>query len=273
MQIKNILNILPLVLWQTLFLFIPCVSLFYNYFYINKLVEITTWLISNNYFRILFNTFKMSFFVSIICLVIAYTIAYCISQQNKKIKKICLFIFFIPFITNFLLHMLSLMNLFYKTGLINAIYNSFPTLLSSNRLLYSKFLTYIGYIYCYLPYMFIPLYNSLLKFDISLYKASTDLGASFWQTIFRVLIPNTKNAIITSFFLVFVSSSGEFIINEILGGDKNMQAGSIISFTILSGNLIPYSIVMILFFILILIILFPLLYQFLMLVIYYMKKI
>jgi spermidine/putrescine transport system permease protein len=271
MQIKNILNILPLLIWQITFLIIPCILIFYNYFYINKVIEITSWLIQNNFFKILLYTFKISFFVSCICLIIAYIIAYCISKQKNKIKNFFLFIFFIPFVSNFLLHMLSLMNLFYKTGYLSFIYSLFPNL-HSGSFLYSAFLVYIGYIYCYLPYMFIPLYNALSKFDITLLKASTDLGANFLQTIFRILIPNTKNAIFTSFFLVFISSSGEFIINEILGGNKNMQIGSVISYTILSGNLIQYSIIMILYFIISLIVLLPILYQFLTLIIHYMKK-
>lgn len=273
MKINKIFNILPLILWQTIFLVIPFFLLFYNYFVFNTFFEITNWLIQNNYFKILLYTFKTSFFVSSICVIISYIIAHCISQQNKFIQKCCLFIFFIPFISNFLIHMLSLINLFYKTGIISIIYNLFPHLFKENNFLYSELLVYIGYVYCYLPYTFIPLYNTLSKFDIALLKASADLGATFWQTIFKILIPNTKKAIITSFFLVFVAVSGEFIISEILGGDKYIHAGSIISYTLLSGNLIQNSIIMIFFFILSLIILLPFVYQFLLLIIYYMKKI
>ena len=272
MKINKIYNIIPLILWQILFLFIPFFLLFYNHFSFNKFFQITQWLIQNNYFKILFYTFKIGFYVSFISIIIAYIIAHCISQQTKFIQKICLFIFFIPFISSFLIHMLSLMNLFYKTGIISFIYNLFPIFIKQDSLLYSEFLTYIGYIYCYLPYTFIPLYTALSKFDNALLKASADLGATFWQTIFKVLIPNTKKAIMTSFFLVFISASGEFIISEILGGDKQIHAGSIISYTLLSGNLVQYSIIMIFFFIITLIILLPILYQFLLLIIYYMKK-
>ncbi len=272
MKINKIFNILPLLSWQILFLLTPLFLLFYNYIAFNKIYEITLWLIQNNYFKILYCTFKTAFIVSLICLVLSYIIAHSITQQNKFIQKLCLFIFFIPFISNFLIHILSLMNLFYKTGIISFIYQIFPFWFKQSYLLYSQFLVYIGYIYCYLPYAFIPLYNALSKFNIGLLKASADLGATFWQTIFKILIPNTKKAIMTSFFLVFIASSGEFIITEILGGDKYMHAGSAISYTLLSGNLVQYSIVMILFFIISLIAILPILYNFLLFIIYNMKK-
>ncbi len=272
MKKNRILNILPLILWQILFLFIPFFLLFYNYLSFKRIFEITNWLIQNSYFKILFYTFQTSLIVSFACLMISYIIAHCIAQQNKFIQKFCLFIFFIPFISSFLIHMLSLMNLFYKTGIISFLYEICPFLFKQNNILYSQSLVYIGYIYCYLPYTFIPIYNAVSKFDQALLKASADLGASFWQSIFKILIPNTKKAIITSFFLAFVSISGEFIISEILGGDKYMHAGSIISYTLLSGNLIEHSIIMILFFIILLILLIPILYKLLILIIYYMSK-
>jgi spermidine/putrescine transport system permease protein len=272
MKKNRILNILPLISWQILFLLTPFFLLFYNYFSFKSIYNTTLWLIQNNYFKILYHTFKTAFFVSCICLTISYLIAHCITQQNKFVQKFCLFMFFIPFLSSFLIHMLSLMNLFYKTGIISFIYELFPFWLKQDNLLYSQFLVYLGYIYCYLPYSFIPLYNSLSKFNVALLKASADLGATFWQTIFKILIPNTKKAIINSFFLVFVAASGEFIITEILGGDKYMHAGSIISYTLLSGNLVQYSIIMILFFIISLITILPILYHFLLFVIYYMQK-
>lgn len=273
MKINKLINILPLIIWQIVFLLIPFLLLFYKYIAINKILEITLWLIQNNYFNILLYTFKNAFFISCISLLIGYTIAYCINEQNKIIQKISLFLFFIPFITSFLIHILSLMNLFYKNSILSFIYSYFYLFFDQKDILYSEFLTQIGYIYCYLPYMFIPLYNSLSKFNVNLLKASADLGGTFWYTMIKILIPNTKKAITTGFFLVFISASGEFIINEILGGDKYMQAGSIISYTLLSGNLIEYSIIMILYFIISLIISIPILYQFLSFIIYYMKKI
>lgn len=269
---KKTLYPLPLILFQIIFLIIPFILLFRNNTNISKIIDIGYWLIQNNYFNILFYTFKTSFLISIVCLIISYCIAYCMASQKKNIKNICIFLFFIPFISNFLMHILSIINLFYKKSSISFIYNLNFLSIKQENLLYSQFLMYIGYIYCFLPYSFIPIYNAIEKFDKTLYKASADLGATFWQTIFKIVIPNTKKAIITSFFLVFIASSGEFIISEILGGDKYMHAGSIISYSLLNGNLTQYSIVMILFFVFSLILLLPLLYQFILIAIHFLKK-
>lgn len=273
-EFKKKVTILPLLIWQMLFFFLPLVFLFYKHFSIYNFYSITQWLISNNFLKIIFNTLKCSLLISLLSIFIGYILAYCIVRQSPTIQKICLFLFFIPFISSFLIHMLSLINLFYQTSIINTILKSFSiTYFQTGKLLYSDFLVSLGYVYCYIPYAFIPLYNSLSKFNLQLLEASADLGATFFRSVLKVLIPNTKNAILTSFFLVYISASGEFIIPEILGGDKYMHIGSAISYTLLSANLIEYSVVMIILFIFSLIISSFIFYNLLSYVIYYLKKI
>lgn len=267
---KKIFNILPLLVIQIIFIILPLFFLFYNYYQSNSFFEISSWLIQNNFFNILFYTYKTSLTVAFITLIFAYTIAYCILQQNKTMRSILLLLLLIPSISSFLIHMLSIMNLFYNNE--NSIFSYLLFFLNKKNVLYSEAIIYIGYIYCYLPYMFIPIYNTLSKFNKSLLQASCDLGATFWQTIFKILIPNTKQAILNGFFLVFISSSGEFIINEILGGDKKMQVGSIICQTLLTGSMTSYSIIIIFYYIISLILLLPLIYLIINFIILYIKK-
>ena len=83
--------------------------------------------------------------------------------------------------------------------------------------------------YCYLPFMILPLFSSIEKFDLSLIEASLDLGASIKQTFLKIIFPLTLPGVRTGFFLVFVPAFGEFVIPMLLGGDKNMFVGSVIS--------------------------------------------
>lgn len=270
LKMKKIANITPLIFLQIFFIILPLFFLFYHFYDKNSFFPITSWLIQNNFFNILIYTYKTAIIVSFITLIISYTIAYSILQQNKTVRALSLIALLIPSVCSFLIHMLSIMNLFYNNN--NSILSYFLFLFNKKNILYSNTLIYIGYIYCYLPYMFIPIYNSLSKFNLSLLRASCDLGATFWQTIFKILIPNTKNAIMSGFFLVFISSSGEFVINEILGGDKKMQISSIISYTLLSGGMTNYSIIMIFYFIISLILSLPILYCIINFIILYIKK-
>lgn len=95
--------------------------------------------------------------------------------------------------------------------------------------------------YCYLPFMVLPLYSILDKLDPELLEASADLGANAWQTFFRVTLPLTLPGLQLGFFLVFVPSFGEFAIPALVGGNKIMFVGSLISFLFLEGGNQPLA--------------------------------
>jgi len=90
-------------------------------------------------------------------------------------------------------------------------------------------MVWFGMLTNYLPYMVLPLYVSLEKFDFSLLEAGRDLGASAWNNFWRVLIPLTKHGIITGSILVFTPALGEFLIPDMLGGAKVMLMGNLIT--------------------------------------------
>ena len=90
-------------------------------------------------------------------------------------------------------------------------------------------------IYCYLPFMVLPIFSTLERFDRRLLEASTDLGASWRSTFRKVMLPLTLPAVRAGFFLVFIPSFGEFIIPELMGGDKRYFVGNVVSQYVL-GN-------------------------------------
>jgi ABC-type spermidine/putrescine transport system permease subunit I len=91
-------------------------------------------------------------------------------------------------------------------------------------------------VYYYLPFMVMPLYTSLERIDIRLVEASLDLGATWGQTLRRVMLPLTKRGLKAGFFLVYIPSFGEFAIPELMGGDKLMFVGTVISTYILGDE-------------------------------------
>ena len=102
-------------------------------------------------------------------------------------------------------------------------------------IIHSMIVVMIVMVYSYLPFMVLPIYSILERFDRRLLEASYDLGAGGWQTWRRILLPLSMSGIELGFFLVFVPSFGEFVIPSLLGGDKYMFVGSVISHYIL-GN-------------------------------------
>lgn len=269
-MIKQSKYIMPFLIMQIFFSAIPILILFYIYYDYNSWISTTKWLLENNFLKILFYTLKTVTITSIINLIISYSVAYSICQKKARTRTFLLTIFFIPAISNFLIQISAIMNLFYNNT--NSIFYFISNWCDTKKILYSDISVYIGYVYCYLPLMMISLYNSLIKFNKNLLQASFDLGATFFQTVTKILIPGTQHAIRVSFCLVFVASCGEFIINEILGGDKKLQVGSIISHALLNGSMPQQSIVMILCFIASIITMLFLLHIILNLIIIYFRK-
>ena len=86
----------------------------------------------------------------------------------------------------------------------------------------------MGMVYSYLPFMVLPLYAALEKFDVRLKEAAKDLGASRWQTFWRVTFPLSMPGVIAGSILVFIPSAGEFVIPNLLGGSRTVMTGNLI---------------------------------------------
>lgn len=226
------------IFWQLIFLFFPLFLLIFKGINNKNFFNDLFWVFKSNYLIIILKTFFLAFFTSTICLFIGYTVSLIIASKKEFFRNFFLFLMAIPFLTNFIIHVISWSCLLQKNGLVFNLFKYFKFFKNDFFLLNTNFATYVGYVYCFMPFMIFPLYNSLSKFDKKFFEASYDLGASYFRTLFRVVIPITKQAIYTGFFLVLVSASGEFMIPEILGGDKNIYCGSVFSNVLLSASLV-----------------------------------
>ena len=121
-----------------------------------------------------------------------------------------------------------------KTGLINNILLHLGIINQPLYLLNTPGAVYVGMIYCYLPFMILPLYTVLEKIDVRFIEASLDLGANRLQTFVRLIIPLSLSGISTGFFLVFIPVFGELVIPALLGGNKQMYVGTLISYYFLT---------------------------------------
>jgi spermidine/putrescine transport system permease protein len=141
-----------------------------------------------------------------------------------------LFFLTLPFWVNFLVQVYAWYFLLEYKGLINnfllklGIINE-PLILAS-----SLFAVFLVMVYCYLPFMIMPLYSMLEKIDPRLLEASSDLGATSWQTFYRITLPLSSPGIKTGFLLVLIPAFGEFVIPSLLGGSKYMLVGTLISY-------------------------------------------
>ncbi|MBA3813173.1 MAG: ABC transporter permease subunit [Alphaproteobacteria bacterium] len=162
------------------------------------------------------------------CLLIGYPIAYGIAKAAPPRRTILLMMVILPFWTSFLLRVYAWIGILSPHGLLNTMLLKIGIISHPLTLLDTTFATILGIIYCYLPFMILPLYASLEKIDYALVEAAYDLGAKPFQAFLRVIWPLSLSGVVGGSMLVLIPAVGEFVIPELLGGSQTLMIGKVL---------------------------------------------
>lgn len=228
--------VLPAFIWLALFVVIPLAILFvYSLGGRDELGRVVLKVSLSNYVRFvsgpylatLARSLMLSTITTLSALVIGYLFALWLAIVAPKNKRnLLLLLIVLPLWTSSLLRIYAWITLLRPTGILNHLAAGLGIGLPT--ILYTPLAVWIGMVYNYLPYMILPLYTSLEKFDMSLVEASMDLGAGPWRTLTRVLIPLTGGGIVAGSVMVFIPSLGDYVTPDLLGGAKTMFIGNLI---------------------------------------------
>ena len=171
----------------------------------------------------------LSFLTTIATLIIAMPVALFIPRLPKRWRNMMIFLVMIPFWTNFLVRTYALLFLMRANGPINNMLMDLRLISEPVSLLSTPFAVWIGLVYGNLPFMILPLYSSLEKFDWTLIEAAQDLGANTSKAFFRVMLPLTAPGLLAGSILTFVPAVGSYITVELMGGGKTTMIGRVIA--------------------------------------------
>ncbi len=227
----------PALVWQVLFFYIPLTIIVVLSFMQGSsacsglcfTLDNYRAILAPEYFYIIGRSLGLALLVACSCLFAAYPLAYYLARKVRHGKNILLFLFMLPFWTNFLIQLYAWFFLLERHGLVNTFFLRLGLISTPLQLTNNFFAIFLVMFYCYLPFMIMPLYTALEKLDNALFESAADLGSSPWQTFFRITLPLSRSGILTGFFLVFVPAFSEFVIPALLGGARYMFAGSLIS--------------------------------------------
>jgi spermidine/putrescine transport system permease protein len=191
------------------------------------------------YLGVFWRSFSYAILTTIICLLIGYPLAYFITRQNARWRAALIFAIMIPFWTNFLVRIYAWRILLNNTGVVNTIVEGFG--FERLPLINTPTAVMIGLIYGELPFMVLPLYAALERFDWTLLEAAQDLYASRVRAFWRVLLPLTLPGITAGSVLVFVPTVGQFVVPQLLGGNKVAMLGNILEEQFQSAQNIPFG--------------------------------
>jgi len=171
---------------------------------------------------------------TVICLVLAYPLAYYISTRSPVVRNVLLVAVMIPFWSNFLVRTYAWRVLLDSDGLVSQTTQALG--IGETRVLFTPTAVMIGLVYGFLPFMVLPLYAAIERIDWSLVEAARDLHASAWTAFRRVVWPLSLPGVVAGSILVFVPSFGAYVTPAILGGNKEGLLGSFIVSQFLSAR-------------------------------------
>lgn len=181
----------------------------------------------NDFVIIFLRSFWWALLTTVICLLIGYPLAFFIAQQSLVMRTTLLFLVMIPFWTNFLVRTYAWKFILNNNGLINTFLSSMG--LARIPLINTPTAVLIGLVYGSLPFMVLPLYASIEKFDYTLVEAAQDLGANYFKIFSRIFLPLTMPGIAAGCVLVFIPVVGQYVVPTILGGGKVAMLGNILA--------------------------------------------
>lgn len=155
-------------------------------------------------FRTIMLSFFISFMSTVVCLLIAYPVAYFIAHSKIKNKSTLLLLFIVPMWVNFVLRINALKELFVYLGT----YNKSDAWNIVN--------TIIGMVYDFLPFMILPIYTTIIKIDKSYLEAAKDLGATPAKAFVKVTLPLSKAGIASGISMVFLPSMTNYVVSNYL---------------------------------------------------------
>ncbi|MDF5717840.1 MAG: ABC transporter permease [Rhizonema sp. NSF051] len=179
------------------------------------------------YLKVLKRSLLFAVGTTVICLLLAFPVAYWIAMiAPPKVRNLLLLGFVLPLWTSSLLRSYAWIAILRPTGLLNGVLTSLG--LPGLNLLNRSPAVLIGMSYSLLPYMVLILYASLEKLDKRLLEAAADLGAHPAQAFWKVTVPQTLTGIAAASFLVFITALGDFVNPELLGGASSMTMSRLI---------------------------------------------
>lgn len=147
-------------------------------------------------------SFAVAFVSTIVCLLLAYPIAYILATSNLKSKSVIIMIFVMPMWINFSLRITALKEI------LNVI--------EGNLAMYPFINAVIGMTYDFLPFMILPIFNTISKLDGSLREAAMDLGANEAETFLKITLPLSMPGIISGVSMVFLPAMTNYVVLDML---------------------------------------------------------
>lgn len=178
--------------------------------------------------KVFANTARTAASTTGICLLLGYPYAYVLNRCGPRLRLVLTALVLLPFWVSLLSRTFAWVGLLQDTGVINSFLVAQGWVDEPLELIRTPLGMHIGMVHVLLPYMVIPLMNTMGTIDPDLLRAAHSLGATPWRRFVRVFLPLSTPGVVAGCVLVFVLALGFYITPAMLGSPSNMMVGELL---------------------------------------------
>ena len=226
---------LPLALYLAVFLVVPFVNIIVLSFYTYSPTRIWTpdltianyaALVDGTFATVLLRTLRLGLFCTALCVFFGYPLAYFLARAERRVAMIGLFLLVTPLMVSAVIRTFGWLVILGRRGLINSTLDAVG--LDRLPLLYNEAAVVAGLTNVFLPFMVLPLMASIERINPALEEAARNLGASWFDTFRRVILPLSRPGLISGCLLVYSAAISAFVIPVLMGGARVRVVGRLI---------------------------------------------
>jgi spermidine/putrescine transport system permease protein len=234
---KSLVSIPPL-FWVSAFLLLP-----YGLMFVHSLWAVREGVIVHNwnwdnyktlftnplYVEVLFRTMRIAASVTLCSLMLGYPLAYYLAFHARARKELLYQLVIVPLWVSYLVRGYAWKTILGSDGVLNGFLQYLHlTHEPVSFFLYSPFAVVLMLTHIYTPFVFLPIYAALEHIPRPLLEASQDLGASSFQTFWRVILPLSMPGLLAGATFAFVLSLGDFLAPLLVGGPSGTMIANVV---------------------------------------------
>ncbi len=184
--------------------------------------------LNTTYLTIFARSLIQALVATALCLLIGFPAAFYIATRPPEQRTLWLLLITVPYWVNLLIRTVSMKFLIRENGPLNEFLMGIGLISEPLPLVNTDIAVQLGLFYSYLPFMVLPIYAAVERYDFSLSEAAADLYADRWTILREVTLPAVRPGVIAGCILVFIPSLGAFLAPDLLGGARTFMIGSLI---------------------------------------------
>ncbi|OEC43837.1 polyamine ABC transporter substrate-binding protein [Pseudomonas sp. 1D4] len=182
------------------------------------------------YLDIFARTFWMGAVITLLCLALAYPLAYLLATLPTRKSNLLMILVLLPFWTSILVRVAAWIVLLQSGGLINGALLKLGLIDQPLQLVFNRTGVYVAMVHIMLPFMILPIYSVMKGISPSYMRAAISLGCHPFASFWRVYFPQTVAGVGAGCLLVFILSIGYYITPALLGSPNDQMVSYFVAF-------------------------------------------